>query len=632
MDYFKILNLSREPFSNSPDPDFFFHSGKHIECLQKTELSLRLLRGLSVIIGDVGTGKTTLCRQLIRNFADDEKMETHLILDPHFSSPVEFLNIVAGMFGVSPPEGTVTDWQLKENIKKYLFHRGVDEGKTIILIIDEGQKLPVFCLEILREFLNYETNEHKLLQIVIFAQREFDTTLKHHKNFADRINLYHILGPLNFQETRAMIRFRLERASAGKKGRSFFSYPALWAIYRGSKGYPRQIINLCHQIALAVLIQNRTKAGWPVARSCIKRGFPTGPKKWQWSLAGALACLLAAAFVLMLAPEYYPILIPKKEKADFSETAGPQTELSSSRLGQAILSQAENKGISETNPMALNALDLFPEGFSEEDTHALVSDMRLGTALEEKRVGTDIQAEKAAQEKTATTGLQQGIHLKKRTIDSPVYAESGILPEQKPEQQPIVAMADSGAEKKEDIAMAGLLEPMPVIAYPDQSETGPPPNILGQITATENDTLSTMIEKVYGFYSRKYLRSVLHANNRIKNPHHIMDGQVIRFPAFPAKAGLPSQEYRLVHISTKDCLEDAYRFLKTNLHAKPSMEMIPYRNNRDGLKFLIVCDEVFRDEESARNALNKLPPEFASEATILGQWEEDTVFFVNRLF
>ena len=89
MDYFKILNLSREPFSNSPDPDhFFFNSWQHVDCLQKVELAVRLQRGLNVVIGDVGTGKTTLCRRLIRNFANEIGIETHLILDPYFSTPV----------------------------------------------------------------------------------------------------------------------------------------------------------------------------------------------------------------------------------------------------------------------------------------------------------------------------------------------------------------------------------------------------------------------------------------------------------------------------------------------------------------------------------------------------------------
>jgi general secretion pathway protein A len=81
MDYFNILSLKQEPFSNSPDPEFFFHSREHLECLQKLELSLLLRRGLNVIIGDVGTGKTTLCRQLIRRFTKREEINTHLILE-----------------------------------------------------------------------------------------------------------------------------------------------------------------------------------------------------------------------------------------------------------------------------------------------------------------------------------------------------------------------------------------------------------------------------------------------------------------------------------------------------------------------------------------------------------------------
>jgi len=163
MDYFSILNLNKEPFSNSPDPEFFFHSRQHLDCLLKLELSLLLRRGLNVIIGDIGTGKTTLCRQILRRFSQKEEIETHLILDPHVLNATEFLATVAEMFtGQKPPVGS-HEWQVKEQIKQYLFRKGVDENKTVILIIDEGQKIPAFCLEILREFLNYETNEYKLV-------------------------------------------------------------------------------------------------------------------------------------------------------------------------------------------------------------------------------------------------------------------------------------------------------------------------------------------------------------------------------------------------------------------------------------------------------------------------------------
>ena len=158
MDYFKILNLDKEPFSNSPDPDFFYHSRQHHDCLQKLELALRLRRGLNIVIGDVGTGKTTLCRQLIRRFAATDDVETHLILDPSFTTPTEFLMTVYKIFqGVKPSDAT-NAWQLKEIIKQYLYQQGVDKQKTTVLIIDEGQKIPEFCLELLREFLNYETN------------------------------------------------------------------------------------------------------------------------------------------------------------------------------------------------------------------------------------------------------------------------------------------------------------------------------------------------------------------------------------------------------------------------------------------------------------------------------------------
>ncbi|MCP4579475.1 MAG: AAA family ATPase [Deltaproteobacteria bacterium] len=643
MDYFKILNLSREPFSNSPDPDFFFRSGKHLECLQKIELSLRLLRGLSVITGDVGTGKTTLCRQLIRNFVDDEKVETHLILDPHFSSPLEFLNAVSEILGESLPEEGLTDWQLKENIKKYLFSKGVDEGKTVILIIDEGQKLPDFCLEILREFLNYETNEHKLLQIVIFAQKEFDLTLQKHRNFADRINIYHILGPLNFQETRAMIQFRLERASADEKKRSFFSYPALWAIYRASKGYPRQIINLCHRIILTVLIQNRTKAGWSVARSCAKRDFFEQPKKWQWSVIGALACILAVVSLFVLEPEYFSILTSGEEKAALTEITPLQTEPGKVETQQAR-SQVIQKERPETPLMALTpSIDLSPEGFSEDNPGELSSDTPIEIVPEKQWGDPSVNAVPAGSaEKTGRPVADQPTEVgtKAEPTHHPLDVQPQILPEEKTARQTLVATDEAGAEKKEVVPSAESEDAGTVIASIKKHESRPdssvhhkrPPKILGQITVTQTDTLWLMIRKVYGSYSHTYLRSIVRSNKRIRNPNHIMAGQIIRFPVFPTKISPSTLNACFVHVTTKEKLEDAFRFVLTYSDEKQRMEMIPCWDNREGLKFVIVCNGLFEDEESARNALNELPLELVSEAKILGQWEEDTVFFENRVF
>ena len=321
MDYFSILNLNREPFSNSPDPDYFYHSRQHLDCLQKLELSLHLRRGLNVIIGEVGTGKTTLCRQMIRRFAQRKEIETHLILDPLFKDSGDFLaGVVKLLSGRKLPEDT-TDWQAKEFIKHSLFRKGVDQKKVTVLIIDEGQKLPVFCLELLREFLNYETNEYKLLQIVIFAQKEFEAVIRQHPNFGDRINLFHHLKPLSFRDTRMMIMYRLEKSSSTPRKLNFFSFPALLAIYRATGGFPRKIINLCHQCILAMIIQNKSKVEYRLVRRCATRVFTADrPDRRRLPAAAAAVGLIAAVLLWAGFSNRWPV---------FSwqwETLGPRTQ------------------------------------------------------------------------------------------------------------------------------------------------------------------------------------------------------------------------------------------------------------------------------------------------------------------
>ena len=309
MEYFKILNLDREPFSNSPEPDFFYQSPQHVRCLQQIELAIRLRRGLSVVLGHVGTGKTTLCRHLIAQFAasaaSENAVETHLLMDPSFSSPRELLSAVAMGFGIMADAPAWTDWQLKEKIKNYLFQRGVDEGRIVVLIIDEGQKLPDFCLEILREFLNYETNEYKLLQIIIFGQPEFQQSLNHLANVADRVNMLYVLEPLNFQETRKMIRYRLAQAALPESPPKLFTIPGFLAIYRATGGYPRKIITLCHQVVLAMIIQNRSKAGWFLVRSCALR-LASADQRRPWRslhwITGVLVFLTAMLLIFSLQP------------------------------------------------------------------------------------------------------------------------------------------------------------------------------------------------------------------------------------------------------------------------------------------------------------------------------------------
>lgn len=274
MDYYKILNFNMEPFSNSPDPGLFYNSAQHLEILQKLEISIRLKRGLNIITGDIGTGKTTISRKLIQKISLDDSIKFYLVLDPGFKSPISFLKYLLHLFDPEKRYESNDETILKETIKDHIFTYGVDQHINIVLIIDEGQKLSLPCIEVLRELLNFETNNEKLLQIIIFAQNDFDHSLERIANFKDRINFYYQLNPLNFKESKNLINFRLEKCAVKGQNKILFTHFAHFLIYRTTKGFPRKIIMLCHQIMLSLIIKNKTKAGFLIARSCIKQMFP----------------------------------------------------------------------------------------------------------------------------------------------------------------------------------------------------------------------------------------------------------------------------------------------------------------------------------------------------------------------
>ncbi len=368
MDYFTILDLKREPFSNSPDPDFFYQSAQHTGCLQQLELAIRLRRGLNVVIGQVGTGKTTLCRELIRRFENETQLTPYLMLDPGMASESAFLSeVVALLTGQRPPEDGRDD-RKKEAIKQFLFATGIEKKHTPVLIIDEGQKIAPACLEILREFLNYETNTHKLLQIVIFAQKEFDQVIAAHPNFSDRINLRIDLNPLGFRDTMAMIRYRIQASGGGTADR-LFSLPALIAVYLATHGYPRQIIHLCHRILLTLIIQDRTRAGWRLVRSSARRASGhRAPRRWQWAGAGgALALITALVLTVGGWLQLFPITTgmgpaPNKPVAETAREAAPQAARTEKTRpanrpepGTAIAALSPTKAFGSAMPMAASA-------------------------------------------------------------------------------------------------------------------------------------------------------------------------------------------------------------------------------------------------------------------------------------
>jgi len=372
MNLYANLDLEREPFSNSPDPNFLHETRQHASCLQELEISLRLRRGLSVITGDIGTGKTTLCRSLLRAFDGDGEVDMHLLLDPHFDSPEEFLRVVLSSVSRLAPDPDMGLWDLKEALKQQLFRLGMVERRLVVLIIDEGQKISPENLELLREMLNYETNSSKLLQIVIFAQRELEPVLAAMPNLADRINVRRRLRPLSLSETRQMIRHRLRvAASAEAEGQVRFSEAVICAIHLASGGSPRKIVRLCHMAMLEMLVRGKTSVGLREARAAIRPSAAFRPRtRRALVLAAAAALCLGLGSLWLSTGPSGPVLGPVPGSASqrpAERPGGPQAQAASSATPRQIVSaeggeaQAEARPAARPAALAAEGLTLLPE-------------------------------------------------------------------------------------------------------------------------------------------------------------------------------------------------------------------------------------------------------------------------------
>lgn len=254
--YYRLLGLEKEPFSTSPDPSLFYQAKDHKAALYRLLIALRLKRGLSLVLGDVGTGKTTLSRRLYQIISQDAAFNFHIILNPIFNTEKSFLAKLAELFRADVPEGDISTAQYLDIIEKKLLEVNLKENKTVIILIDEAQKLDRPTLEILRTLLNFETNEYKLVQLILMAQLELLPKIIGLKNFWDRIALKYMLNPLGLAEMREMIEFRLGQAGYRAKN-PLFSDDAFELIYNHTEGYPRRTTALCHGLLERIVMDNR---------------------------------------------------------------------------------------------------------------------------------------------------------------------------------------------------------------------------------------------------------------------------------------------------------------------------------------------------------------------------------------
>lgn len=259
--YLAYYNLSAKPFQINTDPRFLWLGNDHKEALAHFKYGLLESNGYVVLIGDVGTGKTTLVNALLRML--DERV---LVADINYPSldPVEFLSFTVRAY--DPTAAVAGKADCLHFLKKFLL-RAHAEGKTVLLVIDEAHQLSETLLEEIRLLSNMETDGEKLLNIFFVGQTELKRKLQSSHALRQRITLFYHLQPLSENDTLQYIAHRLRMAGTQAQ---LFTDQAVHAVYRYSQGYPRLINKLCDRALLTGYVKERPTVDAPTVLECAR--------------------------------------------------------------------------------------------------------------------------------------------------------------------------------------------------------------------------------------------------------------------------------------------------------------------------------------------------------------------------
>jgi general secretion pathway protein A len=262
--YEKFFSFREKPFKLVPNPAYLFLSKSHEETLAHLNFALSEGVGFVEITGEVGTGKTTLCRAFLDSL-DSDTIAAY-IFNPRLS-PRQLIRAINDELGVKYDADDTKD--LIDKLNSFLLSSKA-KRKKVILLIDEAQNLSRNVLEQLRLLSNLETNQEKLLQVILVGQPELNEILDSHelRQLSQRITLRYQLSPLDYKETSAYIQYRINIAAqdAGIK----FNRAAFRQIYKYSKGIPRVINIICDRSLLTAFGLNRYKISGSIVRASIK--------------------------------------------------------------------------------------------------------------------------------------------------------------------------------------------------------------------------------------------------------------------------------------------------------------------------------------------------------------------------
>ena len=247
--YLEYLGLREKPFSITADPSFLYLSRKHREALSHMVYGIRERKGFIEITGEIGTGKTTLCKALLRQL--DPSTRTALILQPQLSE-LQLLQSIVQDFGLNPMRGN-NRLGLFTQLNQFLLEEA-QLGRNIVLVIDEAQNLSLRLLEQIRMLSNLETDKQKLIQIILVGQPQLreKLALPALEQLRQRIGVRYHMMPLDIDEVRTYIQHRLR--VAGSEGGLEWTPEGSDEVYHLSRGIPRLINLICDRSLLACYV------------------------------------------------------------------------------------------------------------------------------------------------------------------------------------------------------------------------------------------------------------------------------------------------------------------------------------------------------------------------------------------
>jgi general secretion pathway protein A len=294
--YASYFGLAERPFSLAPDPRYFYLSDAHREALAHLLYGIGEGGSFVLLTGEVGTGKTTVCRALLEQVPPD--VDVAMIFNPRLTS-VELLAAVCDELRVSYPAGTTSLKVLVDALSQALLEAH-GRGHRTVLIIDEAQNLAPEVLEEIRLLTNLETTREKLLQVILIGQPEFAELLARPelRQLAQRVTARYHLRPLTAEETRAYVQHRMEVAG---QQRSIFAARALRAAHRIARGVPRLLNTICDRALLGAYATGQTRVTAAIVRRAGGEVLGRPPRVRPWlSVTAATALIVAAGGALVL--------------------------------------------------------------------------------------------------------------------------------------------------------------------------------------------------------------------------------------------------------------------------------------------------------------------------------------------